>query len=85
MKLKNGYTLISHDDYFTILKPDETEIKSFTLSKYSAFLWECLSKEDLSNTELLNRLLDEFQISIVLGLGEIDTFIKNCKENEILE
>lgn len=85
MKLKNGYKLVEHKDYFTVLSPNGNEIKSFNLSKYAAFLWNCLMKEDLSNNELLNRLLDEFQISTVLALGEIDTLIKKCKENGILE
>ncbi len=85
MKLKNGYTLVENGDYFTVLSPDGSEIKSFNLNKYSAFLWNCLKDAELSSTELLNRLLAAFPISTVLGLGEIDTFIKKCKENGILE
>lgn len=84
MKLKNGYSLIEYKDYFTVVSPNN-KIEAFSLSKYGAFLWNCLTREDLSNTELLNRLLDAFQISTVLALGEIDTFIKNCKENGILD
>ncbi|MBQ4119414.1 MAG: PqqD family protein [Clostridia bacterium] len=85
MKLKNGYTLVEKEDYFTVLAPDGSEIKSFNLNKYSVFLWNCIEKENLTSTELLNRLLAIFPISTVLGLGEIDTFIKKCKENGILE
>ena len=85
MKLKNGYTLIEYEDYFKVLSPDGTQIRDFNLSKYGAFLWNCVNECDLSNTELLNKLLDAFQISTVLALGEIDTFIKKCKENGILE
>ena len=85
MKLKNGYTLIEIDGSFKVLSPDNAQINDFDLSEYGAFLWHCLNKSELSNAELLNKLLDAFQISTVLALGEIDTFIKKCKENGILE
>ncbi len=85
MKLKNGYTLVEHCDYYSVLSPDGGEIKSFNLDKYSAFMWNSLENTELSSTELLNRLLAAFPISTVLALGEIDSFIKKCKENGILE
>ncbi len=85
MRLKNGYTLIEYDDLFKVLSPNGTQIENLNLSKYGAFLWNCVNESDHSNSELLNKLLTEFQISTVLALGEIDTFIKKCKENGILE
>ena len=85
MKLKPDYTLKKIDDCFSVTAPNSESIKPFNLSKYQVFLWNSLKNEDLTSSELLNRLLNEFEISTVLALGEIDTFIKKCKENGILE
>ncbi len=85
MKLKNGFKLKKYEDFYTVLDSQDNEIKSFHLTEFGAFIWDVLSKENLSNSELLNRLLNNFEISTVLALGEIDTFIKKCKENGIFE
>ncbi len=81
MKLKNGYSLVKHDDSYII----EPLKKTVVLSDIGVFLWNKTINKDLSNSELLDLLLNNFEISTVLALGEIDTFIKKCKENGILE
>lgn len=81
MKLKNGYYIEKENELYKI-KPFE---KTITLSEIGVFLWESTKEKDLNSSELLNLLLDKFQISTVLALGEIDTFIKICKENGIFE
>ncbi len=85
MKLKNGYKLIPHNEEFLVCFKDEKPLQTLRLSKIGAFLWDKVSEKDISSAQLLDLLLDEFEISTVLALGEIDTFIKSMKENEIFE
>ena len=85
MKLKCGYKLIEQNDEFSVYTPTGTLLTSLHLSKIGAFLWSKMSEKDISSTDMLDLLLNEFEISTVLALGEIDTFIKTMKENEIFE
>ncbi len=85
MKLKSGYIIKLKEDLYTVYGPNNTELKNFHLSKFGAFLFECTQKENLTNNQLLDKILSSFDISTVLALGEIDTFIKKCKENGIVE
>ncbi len=85
MKLKSGYKINTYNDIYTVSNSDGNEIKNFHLSKFGAFLFRCSQKENLSSAQMLDKLLAEFEISTVLALGEIDTFIKKCKENGIFE
>ncbi len=84
MKIKSGYSLIPHNEVFLITYNDEP-LKTAHLSIIGAFLWKKLVERELSNAELLELLLDNFEISTVLALGEIDIFIKTLKENGIFE
>lgn len=81
MKLKNGYFLEKNADLF-VIKPIEKHVE---LTEIGAFLWNQLSQTELNNNQLLNLLLEKYEISTVLALGEIDAFIKCMKENGILE
>ncbi len=81
MKLKSGYYIEKENEMYKIKPIDKT----VALSEIGVFLWECIKEKDLNSSELLNLLLDKFEISTVLALGEIDTFIKCMKENGIFE
>lgn len=85
MKIKNGYSLISKNGGFFICLNDKPLEKTIVLTKIGAFLWGVLEKENLSTSQLLDLVLTNFEISTVLALGEIDTFIKQIKENNIFE
>ncbi len=85
MKIKNGYSIIRSNDSFIVAFNGVTLEKAIYLNEIGAFLWDCLKEKDCTANELLNLLLDKFEISTVLALGEIDTFIKNINENGIFE
>lgn len=85
MKLKNGYNLLAQNEGYIICSNGKPLENRVVLSEIGAFLWKSIEQTDLSNNEMLTLLLDNFQISTVLALGEIDTFIKRMKENGIFE
>lgn len=85
MKIKNGYSITSQNDGYTVCFDGIPLKKPVFLNKTAAFLWGLLEKEDLTTSQLLDAVLKEFEISTVLALGEIDTFLKIIKENGIIE
>ncbi len=85
MKLKNGYKLVKTGENTSIHFGETPLKKPVFLDKIGVFLWEQLENQDLSSNALLEVLLQNFEISTVLALGEIDTFIKSMKENGIFE
>lgn len=86
MRIKKGYQLVSENNGYNYIASANRQFDHpVVLSKIGTFLWQATEKEDLSATQLLEKLLDNFQISTVLALGEIDNFVKICKENGIFE
>lgn len=88
MKIKNGFTLKTENGQTVIigdknLNPDFNS--TILLTDSSIYLWELLKKGNLSKEQMLNALLDKFDISTVLALNNIDVFIRTLKENGILE
>lgn len=58
---------------------------TITLSETAAFLWRQLEQGDKSGDQLLNLMLEEYDISTVLALNDIDIFLKTLRQNGILE
>ncbi|MBQ3548018.1 MAG: hypothetical protein IJA44_06060 [Clostridia bacterium] len=48
------------------------------------FLWSLSQSREISKQQMLDEVLQKFEISTVLALGEIDTFIKKLKEFGII-
>jgi len=88
MKIKQGFRLKKENEQYVIVC-DKTINRNFNssiiLTDTSAFLWELAKKGKASKEEMLNGLLENFNISTVLALNDIDVFIKILKENGILE
>lgn len=88
MKIKKGYKLKSVDGQHTIVA-DRRIIKSFNnlivLNESAVFLWNLISERNVTKQEMLEALLDNFDISTVLALGNIDVFVRTMKENGIIE
>ena len=55
------------------------------LGETTAFLFERLLEKERSKEELLNLLLNNFDVSTVLALNDIDVFIRILKENGVME
>ena len=88
MKIKNGFSLKNENGQAIIvcdktLCPDYTAV--ITLTDTSAYLWELLKNENVTKEQMLNALLNRFDISTVLAHNDIDVFIRTLKDNGILE
>lgn len=83
MRIKDGYTLEKRNNGTAVIAPDGADTH-ILLNEVSEHLWE-LAQNGISKADMLNRLLDKFDISTVLALGTIDTFLKTLNENGITE
>lgn len=84
MRIKSGYELENCSGEHIIVS-ENGKIKDIVFSDITVFLWNLLKKGDATKGQMLDGLLNSFEISTVLALGEIDTFIRTLKENEIIE
>ena len=55
-----------------------------TLNATGAFLWEKLSEEQTAQT-LTKALLDEYDVDEATAQRDVDAFLKNLRENALLE
>ena len=58
---------------------------TIVLTETALFLWKMLENGNPTKSEMLNALLDNFEISTVLALGDIDVFLRTMRENGIIE
>lgn len=88
MKIKPGFKLKSENSQ-TYIVCDKSVNPSFNstifLTETSEHLWKMLQSGTVNKEEMLNSLLENFNISTVLALNNIDVFIRTLKENGILE
>ena len=87
MKIKEGYILKnSSGNYVVVAKDGNSKLNnSIVLTETAVFLWNLIKDKHLTKTQMLNELINNFDISTVLALGDIDIFIRTMKENEIIE
>ena len=88
MKIKKGYELVNRSGQNVIISKD-TAVASLdnaiVLTDTAVFLWNLLKEKDVTKTDMLNALIESFDISTVLALGDIDVFVRTMKENGIIE
>ena len=88
MRIKKGFKLKNVSGQQTVVA-DRRIIKNYNnvivLNETAVFLWELISERNVTKQEMLELLLEKFDISTVLALGNIDVFVKTLKENEIIE
>ena len=87
MKIKDGFKLEYRSGQNVVVaentNPDGQD-NAILLNETAAFLWNLLKEKDLTKTEMLNALIENFDISTVLALGDIDVFVRTMKENGII-
>ena len=88
MRIKDGYDIKNLQGQATVVVslPDAQPLENtIVLTDTAVFLWNMLKTKDTAKTEMLNALLDNFDISTVLALGNIDQFLRTMKEYGIIE
>lgn len=85
MRIKEGFSLKNYEGQYTVVADNGKLENTIVLNGTSLFLWNLLKVKDVSKSEMLNALLDNFDISTVLALGDIDVFLRTMKENGITE
>lgn len=87
VKIKDSFYLknISGENIVFCSDKSENFNKVIKLTNSAAFLWRELKSGEKTNEELFNSLVDFYNISSVLALNEIDTFLRTLRENGILE
>lgn len=86
LRIKSGFDIVNIEGNYVVKAENGKNInQTIILDEISLFLWNELKKREVSKNEMLNLLLDRFEISTVLALGEIDKFVRVLKENGIIE
>ena len=84
LRIKSGFDVVNIDGHY-VIKGEQKINQTIILDEISLFLWNNLNNKDFSKNEMLDLLLNKFEISTVLALGEIDKFVRILKENGIIE
>lgn len=86
MRIKDGFKLVRKDGQNVIVAEDANALNAaIVLNETASYLWELASKRDVSKEEMLFSLLQNYDISTVLALNDIDVFVRTLKEHGIIE
>ena len=85
MKIKSGYEVKNISGQDVVVYNDKPLSSEIILNENSLFLWNLTKQNHVTKSEMLTALLDEFDISTVLALGNIDVFVRTLKEYGVLE
>lgn len=88
MRIKDGFKVVNYHGQHTVVANGNNGGKlqnTIVLTDTALFLWNLLKEKSVTKSEMLNKLLDNFEISTVLALGDIDVFLRTMRENGILE
>lgn len=87
MKIKSGFILREIAGEYIIVPTGQAAIDFnglITVNEVGRFLWEELQKET-TESELTDRILDEYEIDRETALNDVKEFIENLKTSGILE
>lgn len=87
MKIKEGFMLRNVAGNYVVVAVGEAS-KNFsgviTLNGSGAFLWEQLTK-DVTEEQLLQALLNEYEVSEEVAKKDVQLFVSKLKEANIIE
>lgn len=84
MRIRDGFWLEERSGQMVVA--GEKALNNYiVLSDTTVFLWNLLKEKEVTKAQMLEELLKAFDISTVLALGDIDTFIRTMRENGIIE
>lgn len=85
MKIREGFSLKNIDGENVICSTNTDFSNTIVLSETATFLWHQLENGAKTKEQLMNLLLDAYDISTVLALNDIDVFVKILEQNGIVE
>ena len=87
MKIKSGFFIKNINGQHVVCAESSSDAprNNIVLTEASLFLWRKLEEGEMTKEQLLHALLDNFEISTVLALSNIDVFVKTLRENGIIE
>ena len=87
MKIKSGFAKrnIAGSEIVVPVGKAATEFNGMiTLNGTGSFLWDCL-KDDITKEQLLNKVLETYDVTEELAKKDIDNFIDMLRKNNLLE
>ena len=84
MHIKDGFTVKNLQGQMTVVAEKGID-NTIVLTETALFLWKMLENGNPTKSEMLNALLDNFEISTVMAIGDIDVFLRTMRENGIIE
>jgi hypothetical protein len=88
MKIKPGFKLNQVCGESFIMPMGESNIdfsKLIVLNESSLFLWQKMEGNDFTTDDLVNHLLEEYEVTEEVARRDVDTFIKQLQEEKILD
>lgn len=86
MRIKSEYTVKKIDGENIIVSTQGKSLNtSIKLTAITSFMFQALKSKNMSKEGLLSAVLDNFDISTVLALCDIDIFVRTLTENGIIE
>ena len=84
MKISSKYKIAMSIGQNVIIDGDNNIYGRVDFNEIKMFLWQISQNREVTKQQMLDEVLNKFEISTVLALGEIDTFIKKVKEYGII-
>ena len=88
MKIKEGFMLRQVAGQHIVMPLGQKALDfncAITLNESGAFLWSVLEKGVLDKQELLNRLLEEYDVEESIAQQDIDTFLQKLIDNNLID
>ena len=89
MKIKKGYLVHEVAGNYVVIKIGQEAVNFnglITLSESAKLLWDLLSREEgATNSELVKKLLEEYDIDEKTASEDVLEFTESLKKNNILE
>lgn len=88
MKIKDGFILRSVAGNYIVISVGEDAVDfngMITLNETGAFLWNIIAEKDVDKDELVEALLNEYDVDAETAGNDVEDFIKKLAEGKLLE
>ena len=84
MRVNSKFKIEMLNGQNVIIDCDNNVYSAVDFSEIKMFLWQLSLGREITKQQMLDAILNKFEISTVLALGEIDDFIRKLKEYGII-